>query len=637
MSFRARFLLAAVPLALLPLFGFALLVRSELGGRMEAQVRARAEETAAFIREDLARRGATVGARLDALAQDATDDNLLRAQIAADARVPRPAGAAGAGDPAGESDARAQDPASVQDRSYLLGWAGQARASAGLDLLQLQDGDGRILSSGHFRNAYDRIDRATLAALRDETDGPVLVRARTATGALLGLARARRVSLGSRDLWLVGGVAVDRAFVESLARAPELAVSLDWPGGSLRAGAAEGSTGAMPASRSTRGSEPAAGATPGATPGATQSAAQSAADAIVAEEVALPFVDAVDGRSGTARFRIAYTNAPVAALRARLDRWLVVATVATALAALLLASWLASRVTQPLADLARTASRVDLERLDARFPARRTDEIGTLAGVLNAMTARLRDGAARLREAERRAAVGEIARQVNHDIKNGLVPIRNVVRHLGEVARDEPAALAGVLVERQSTLDSGIAYLESLAANYARLSPRGERRACDVNAVVRDVVAHASTDGTRLHARLEDRLPHVHADPVALRRIVENLVVNALESLPRDRGAVTVSTGLAQSNGADAFASGAADGRIVLEVADTGSGMTQEQIRRAFEDFYTTKERGTGLGLSIVRRLVADMGGSLRVESEPGAGTRFRIELGGSDGAGVAR
>ncbi|HEX6363058.1 MAG TPA: hypothetical protein VFZ93_08880, partial [Albitalea sp.] len=132
MSFRARFLLAAVPLALLPLVGFALLVRSELGGRMEAQVRARADETAAFIREDLARRGATVGARLDALAQDATDDNLLRAQVAADARAPRPAGVARARDVAGESNDRAQDPDAGQDRSHLLGWAERARESAGL-------------------------------------------------------------------------------------------------------------------------------------------------------------------------------------------------------------------------------------------------------------------------------------------------------------------------------------------------------------------------------------------------------------------------------------------------------------------------------------------------------------------------
>ena len=87
------------------------------------------------------------------------------------------------------------------------------------------------------------------------------------------------------------------------------------------------------------------------------------------------------------------------------------------------------------------------------------------------MTARLRTSAARLRDAERRAAMGDLARQVNHDIKNGLVPIRNVLRHLDEVARHEPEPLAAMFAERRGTLESSVSYLETLARNYARLSP----------------------------------------------------------------------------------------------------------------------------------------------------------------------
>jgi signal transduction histidine kinase len=66
---------------------------------------------------------------------------------------------------------------------------------------------------------------------------------------------------------------------------------------------------------------------------------------------------------------------------------------------------------------------------------------------------------------------------------------------------------------------------------------------------------------------------------------------------------------------------------VRLTVADTGPGMSREQLDRAFDDFFTTKEGGTGLGLSIVRRLVADLGGALRIETEPGAGTRAIVEL----------
>jgi signal transduction histidine kinase len=105
-----------------------------------------------------------------------------------------------------------------------------------------------------------------------------------------------------------------------------------------------------------------------------------------------------------------------------------------------------------------------------------------------------------------------------------------------------------------------------------------------------------------------------------LRRILENLVGNAVDSLRgRSGGAVTVTT---EAAGGEGEPSGV---RIV--VADTGSGMTRKELDQAFDDFYTTKPDGTGLGLSIVRRLILDLNGTLRVETEPGAGTRFVIEL----------
>ena len=69
------------------------------------------------------------------------------------------------------------------------------------------------------------------------------------------------------------------------------------------------------------------------------------------------------------------------------------------------------------------------------------------------------------------------------------------------------------------------------------------------------------------------------------------------------------------------------EGRVRLTVADTGPGMSQTELDRAFEDFYTTKPGGSGLGLSIVRRLILDLNGSLRLETEPGSGTRALVEL----------
>jgi signal transduction histidine kinase len=235
------------------------------------------------------------------------------------------------------------------------------------------------------------------------------------------------------------------------------------------------------------------------------------------------------------------------------------------------------------------------------------------------MTERLRAGATRLREVERRAVTGELARQVNHDVKNGLAPLRNVLRHLAQVARDRPAELPKVFAERRQALISSLNYLETLAANYAKLSPAPDAQRCDVNAITRETVEQLPAGSAELGLQLASDVGEAKIDAIALRRILENLVSNAVEALGPQAGVVTVST----ARGADEGASTAV--RIVVE--DTGKGMTAGELESAFQDFHSTKPGGVGLGLSIVRRLVTDAGGRLRVETSPGAGSRFIVEV----------
>jgi signal transduction histidine kinase len=186
-----------------------------------------------------------------------------------------------------------------------------------------------------------------------------------------------------------------------------------------------------------------------------------------------------------------------------------------------------------------------------------------------------------------------------------------------------------VFEERRGTLDSSVEYLETLARNYARLSPTIERTPCDVNAVVEEVLRNTVADGTALNTSLSQRLPRALSDTLLLRRILENLVGNAVDSLEgRPGGAVTVTTEPAGGDGEPPV--------VRISVADTGSGMTRKELDHAFDDFYTTKTDGTGLGLSIVRRLILDLNGTLRVETEPGAGTRFVVELPADPGGRTA-
>jgi signal transduction histidine kinase len=564
-TFRARLFTGLTLAALLPLGLFAFGVQREMTRRLSADDAGRAAAAARALRDDLDRESEAIAARLAAVRADFERDNRLRLAI-----------------DQGESGARRN----------RLDLAGPAMRAAGLDLLQLQDSSGRIVSSGHFRNEFDRVDTTLPAALAVAGTRPILVRARTPDSAIVVLARGDSLRVAGERFTLAGGAGVDRPLRAELARDPDLSLGVGYPGADL----------------------------------------PSLGDSLrTVAELDVPFVDlsGAAAATGTARIRVTQSPVTLRALRQRLDRWFLAALAIATPLALLAAGWLAGRISRPLTALAEQTAAIDLERLDQSFTSDRDDEIGALAGVLAAMTERLRLGTARLREVERRAATGDLARQVNHDVKNGLVPIRNVLRHLSQVARDAPASLPAVFEERRGTLEASLDYLDTLARNYARLSPALEPTLCDVNGVIAEVVRATGPGGATVRAETAPSLPRVSADPLALRRVLENLVSNALDSLAgRHDGVVTL--------GSEIVGGPESPAAVRLIVTDNGPGMTRAELARAFDDFHTTKPGGTGLGLSIVRRLVLDLGGALRIETAPGSGTRAILELPlerlGSDG-----
>ena len=568
MTFRTRMLSGFLLLVLLPLLIFAVGIRRVVRERLVAQYDRRVELLVSMVDRDMTRQGVAVAVRLEALARSLTEDNRFRRGVQGNAA----------------------------DRSYLLDYAGRAMQQSGLDMLFILGEDSRILSSGHFRNEYDRVEPGLVEGVGGE--GTVLVSVRTATGEFTALAKADSAWLGGRAVSLVGGVDFDRSLLDRWDGDENLSVALE--------GAAVDSL-ALDA--------PGAGSTPAAEMvvrvlPVTYLAADSAG-----RRVAIP-----------ASVRATHSLAPLQSLVRTVDGWFLVALLVTVLGALGVAGWVSNRLSRPLTELAEKTAHVDLDHLDVDFATDRTDEIGSLSRLLGAMTSRLKSSTSALRDAERRATVGEFARQVNHDIKNGLTPIRNVVRHLVEVVRGEPARLPTVFLERQGTLDSSLAYLETLAANYAKLSPVTTTEPCDMSGIVRRVVEGAQALGIGpVELDIAAPLPRVRGDPVAIQRVLENLVRNALASLEGGKGSVTVAAALSPS-------AAGVDG-VQITVADTGRGLSEDELNRIFDDFYTTTPGGTGLGLSIVRRLLRDLDGRLRIESAPGTGTRVTIDLPAATGA----
>jgi signal transduction histidine kinase len=552
---RARVLAGSTVLVLLPLALLSFAIRGETTRRLTEQDAHRVDALVEVIEDDLRALDLDLGARAAALAESFRDDDGVRAALAAGRR----------------------------DAPYVLDWTPRAMALAGLDVLQVQDSRGTIVSAGHFRNAWGVVDARIVEQLRARP-ALSLVRARRAEGEFAALARLDSLAIGAERFTLIAGVELDRERLRRLSPGGELGVSLVTDEGVVS-------------------SDPELEARVGG---------GGAHSDLLTRTLPLP-------AEGDARLLVTHGLAARRALLASLDGWLLAAWGLAAAGSVLLAVRLSAHISRPVEELARKTATLDLDRLPADFATTRSDEIGTLSRFLAEMSARLRAGVARLQEAERRATLGELARQVNHDLGNAFAPLRNVVAHLNEVSERSPADLPRVWTERRETLESGLSYLERLAANWRRLSGRPQRAPTDLAAVARQVTeARLREHGGPVSVSLPGAPALVPADAVGLRRIVENLVANACESLESGGGRVGVSVEPGVLRGNAAFR---------LRVTDDGSGIAPADRERIFEDFFTTKPSGTGLGLPTVRRLVADFEGEIVVESAPGRGSTFTVTL----------
>jgi nitrogen fixation/metabolism regulation signal transduction histidine kinase len=292
----------------------------------------------------------------------------------------------------------------------------------------------------------------------------------------------------------------------------------------------------------------------------------------------------------------------------------------------------AARVTRPVEQLADAARAIAGGDWSVRAGVEASGEVEALANAFDTMTRQLVDQRERLLQAERVAAWRELARRLAHELKNPLFPLRITIDNLNRAKTLPPAEFDEVFTESMTTLATGLGNLDAVIgrfSDFARM-PAPEFEEVSLNEIVqrtlglfraqfdasgrRGVPGRAPiTINTDLDPRLDPGVVAVRADPEQLGRVCQNLLLNAIDAMPAG-GQLTVRTR-------------GADGVARLDIADTGQGLTEEERKRLFTPYYTTKEHGTGLGLAIVQAVVADHAGRIWVESDPGRGTTFHIEL----------
>ncbi len=289
------------------------------------------------------------------------------------------------------------------------------------------------------------------------------------------------------------------------------------------------------------------------------------------------------------------------------------------------------RFTRPLNELSRGAQRVAAGDFSFHVPgAERKDEVGRLAATFNEMIAqlgRMRELETQVQQAEQSAVIGRLASAIAHEIRNPLNYINLTLDHLRtSLAPSDPQKRA--TVEKLTLqLKAEVARINTRITEFLKFTRPAslDLKPLDLRATLRDALSmvevQAAEIGVETRFEEEGAVPTVLGDREALRSLFTNLIINGMHAMEGGGGSLTVSLS-------------AENGLARVRVSDTGVGIDADHLPKIFEPYFSTKETGTGLGLAIAKKAVDEHDGFIRVESKPGEGTTFTVEIptaGGND------
>jgi signal transduction histidine kinase len=277
---------------------------------------------------------------------------------------------------------------------------------------------------------------------------------------------------------------------------------------------------------------------------------------------------------------------------------------------------LANQLSHPVRDLTRAAHTVGEGDLDIHVRPSGSGEMRELVATFNEMVAELKKSREELKQGERERAWKEMAKQVAHEIKNPLTPMKLLVQHLRQAFKDKAANRETLVDEITQTLTEQINTLARIASefsNFARMPERMFERV-NVHQLLQEAVQlFSEVKGIEIQTKFCDIGPSLIADREELRRVCINIIRNAIQAMD-ERGKIIVRT--------------AVEGRrFIISFSDNGPGIPLELQRRVFEPNFSTKTDGMGLGLAMARKVIEDLNGTISLESDPGKGTSVILTL----------
>lgn len=280
----------------------------------------------------------------------------------------------------------------------------------------------------------------------------------------------------------------------------------------------------------------------------------------------------------------------------------------------------ADRITNPLQEIGEKMRQITLGQQNELIYWEHDDEIGALVREYNNAVQKLEESASQLARSERETAWQQMARQVAHEIKNPLTPMKLSIQYLQRAQKDDSPNLKQLTAKVANTLIEQIDTLSRVASDFSdfakTFNPTPNREIIDLNEVANNIAnLYENTENIFVMLDIPYDDSYIYADKAQIVRVLTNLIKNAIQAIPEEQeGRIIVSVKPKPE-------------RILLSVADNGIGISPEQAEKVFAPNFTTKSSGMGLGLAMTQQIIKNAQGQIWFESAVGEGTTFFIDL----------
>ena len=280
--------------------------------------------------------------------------------------------------------------------------------------------------------------------------------------------------------------------------------------------------------------------------------------------------------------------------------------------------FIAKSITKPLQFISEKLKELNLQQTNEPIQWASNDEIGKLIGEYNKMIVQLERSAKQLAKTERESAWREMARQIAHEIKNPLTPMKLSIQYLQRAIDEHNPNVAEMAKKVNRTLIEQIDNLSAIATAFSSFAqmPKPNYEFVDINQMLSDIVAlFEKESGCEVSFSPANKDVSVNADRNQLISVFNNLIKNAIQSTDeRTEGKVDVSVEKSMDS-------------VTIAVKDNGKGIPEEQFEKVFVPNFTTKTSGTGLGLAISKQIIENLNGTIGFDSIEGEGTIFTVTL----------